>query len=521
MISSNPDFFDTIFQRREYLYELLIQHFVLSLTAILIIVIIGTGTGIALLRYKSLRQFVLGFVNFLYTIPSIAMFGLFIPLVGIGFVTALVVLVIYGLLPMIRNTYTGLSEVDPLYIDAAKGMGATSSQIFFRVRWPLAFPTILSGFRTMVVMTIALAGLASFIGAGGLGQAIYRGINTNNSSLILTGSVSVALLALVTDFIIGIFERRVRSRKSRSFRSKLLTSSAALFFIFLPLMLFMINRQENKPGRYPEIVVASKPTAEQYILGEIIARLIEERTSITVKRTFGIGGGTSNLHPAILSGEIDIYPEYTGTAWLFVLKKQKISNPDTLFNALNDIYNKEYQLSWITRFGFNNTFTLALPDRIASREGIKTISDLSSVSNKYSFGAEFDFFERDDGFSGLASLYSLNFRKIVELDINLKFNALENGTVDIINAFSTDSRIKQMNLRTLRDDKDYFPAYQAGIVVRNETLKEYPDLVPLLTELNNTIDDSTMTMLNYNVEISKKSIEEVASVFLRSKGLIK
>ena len=124
-------------------------------------------------------------------------------------------------------------------------------------------------------------------------------------------------------------------------------------------------------------------------------------------------------------------------------------------------------------------------------------------------------------FTGLSSLYSLNFRKIVELDINLKFNALENGTVDVINAFSTDSRIKQMNLRTLRDDKKYFPAYQAGIVVRNETLKNHPELEPLLLKLNNTIDDSTMTMLNYEVEINKKSTEEVAYNFLRSKGLVK
>jgi osmoprotectant transport system permease protein len=519
--ASFPEFLEIFFQRREYLYELLIQHFVLSLASIIIIVIIGTGTGIALLTYKGIRQVVLGFVNFIYTIPSIAMFGLFIPLVGIGFVNAMVVLVIYGLLPMIRNTYTGLNEVDPLYIDAAKGMGATPSQIFFKVRWPLAFPTILSGFRTMVVMTIALAGLASFIGAGGLGQAIYRGINTNNSSLILAGSISIALLALITDLIIGIFEKRVRSRKSHSRRNKLFTAFAILFLIIIPLLLFIFSGRGNRIGRSSEIVVASKPTAEQYILAEIIARLIEEKTSLTVKRTFGIGGGTSNIHPAMLSGEIDIYPEYTGTAWLFVLKKQKIINPDTLFNDLSEIYSKEYQLTWVTRFGFNNTFTLTMYDTTASRDGIKTISDLASKSRRYRFGAEFDFFERDDGYPGLSGVYSLNFRKIVELDINLKFDALENRTVDIINAFSTDSRIKQMNLRILRDDKNYFPAYQAGIVVRNETLKNHPELEPLLVKLSNSIDDSTMTMLNYEVEINKKSTEAVAYNFLRSKELVK
>lgn len=515
------NFFITVFQRREYLYELLIQHFVLSLTAIFITMVIGIATGILILRYKGIRQIILGAVNFLYTIPSIAMFGLFIPLVGIGFVNALVVLVIYGLLPMIRNTFTGLNEVDPLFIDAARGMGATSKQIFFRIRWPLAFPTILSGFRTMVVMTIALAGLASFIGAGGLGQAIYRGINTNNSSLILAGSISVALLALVTDLIIGFFEKRVRSRKLHSRRNKLSTAFAALFFILTPLVLFLFNSQGNQTERSPEIVVASKPTAEQYVLGEIIARLIEENTTIPVKRTFGIGGGTSNIHPAMLSGEIDIYPEYTGTAWLFVLKEQKISNPDTLFNKLSDIYNREYQLTWVARFGFNNTFTLALPEATALAEGIKSISDIALVSNRFTFGAEFDFFEREDGYPGLSESYSLEFRRVVELDINLKFNALENKTVDVINAFATDSRIKQINLRTLRDDKNYFPAYQAGIVVRNETLNKYPEMRSLLAKLGNTIDDNTMLMLNYEVEINKKSPERVAADFLKSKGLIK
>ncbi|MBK7625612.1 MAG: glycine/betaine ABC transporter substrate-binding protein [Bacteroidales bacterium] len=223
----------------------------------------------------------------------------------------------------------------------------------------------------------------------------------------------------------------------------------------------------------------------------------------------------------MLSGEIDIYPEYTGTAWLFVLKKQKISNPDTLFKALSDIYDKEYQLTWVTRFGFNNTFTLAISDTAAISEGFRTISDLAPKSNKYNFGAEFDFFERNDGFSGISSLYSLNFKKIVELDINLKFNAMANGTVDIINAFSTDSRIKQMNLRTLKDDKKYFTDYQAGIIVRNETLNQSPELRTLLAKLGNTIDDNTMLLLNYEVEINKKSPEKVAEEFLKSTGLIK
>ncbi len=511
--------FRTVAERRDYLYELLVQHILLSLGAIAIISIIGLGTGIAILHQRKWRRIILGTVNFLYTIPSIAMFGLFIPLIGIGYDNALVVLVIYGLLPVIRNTYTGLSEVDPLLLDAAKGMGATPWQVFSRVRWPLAFPTILSGFRTMVVMTIALAGLASFIGAGGLGQAIYRGINTNNSSLILVGSIAVALLALAADLSIGAIENSLKLKSKKAGKKNRLLN----YFGLGTLTFFLIFLFMSKPGTSSgtEIVVASKPTAEQYILGEVISQLIENQTDIHVIRKFGIGGGTSNIQPAMLKGEIDIYPEYTGTAWLFVLKRAQIDDPDSLYSALKKAYTDKFGFIWACRFGFNNTFTLAMPEELATCENITTFSELAAKSKQFVFGAEFDFFEREDGFPGLCKVYPFSFKDKIELDINLKFQAIENHTVDVIDAFSTDSRIHQMNLRVLNDDKLFFPAYQAGIVVRNKTLQKYPELNGLLGRLENTIDDSTMLRLNYKVEIEKKSPAGVAANFLKEHHLLK
>jgi osmoprotectant transport system permease protein len=428
-------------------------------------------------------------------------------------------LVIYGLLPVIRNTYTGLNEVDPLLLDAAKGMGATPWQVFSRIRWPLAFPTILSGFRTMVVMTIALAGLASFIGAGGLGQAIYRGINTNNSSLILVGSIAVALLALLADLSIGMIENSLKLKdKKEGTHGGLLKY---LGIVTLVIFIFFILLSKPFKSFEKEIVVASKPTAEQYVLGEIISQMIENNTDIHVIRKFGIGGGTSNIHPAMLKGEIDVYPEYTGTAWLFVLKKPTISDPDSLYRAIQKAYSEKFNLSWACRLGFNNTFTLALPEPLAQKEEISSFSRLAEKSERFTFGAEFDFFEREDGYKGLMKVYPFNFKKSVELDINLKFQALQNHSVDVINAFSTDSRISQMNLRVLKDDKLFFPAYQAGIVVRNLTLQKYPELTGLFNRLEGLINDSTMLVLNYKVEIEKKSPNEVAQTFLISKGLIK
>lgn len=507
----------TVAERSDYLYELLIQHILLSLGAILIITVIGLAMGIFILYQPKFRKVILGTVNFLYTIPSIAMFGLFIPIIGIGYGNALLVLVIYGLLPVIRNTYTGLNEVDPLLLDAAKGMGATPKQMFFRVRWPLAFSTILSGFRTMVVMTIALAGLASFIGAGGLGQAIYRGINTNNSSLILVGSIAVALLALVADLSIGALENAVKLKTTA--KKKPIRAYIGLGIFVLLLGFAIVPKLFHTPNK--QIVVATKPTAEQYILGEIISQLVEKNTDIQVVRKFGIGGGTSNIHPAMLKGDIDIYPEYTGTSWLFILKKDPINDPDSLYTALQKEYAKQFQLDWVCRLGFENTFTLALPEEIAQRESITTFSDLAAKSNPFVFGAEFDFFEREDGFKGLNKVYNFHFKNKVELDINLKFQALENHTVDVINAFSTDSRIRQMKLRVLKDNKDFFPAYQAGIVLRMETQKKYPELKALLGRLEGLITDATILELNYAVEIDKKSPKEVAGSFLVLHRLIK
>jgi osmoprotectant transport system permease protein len=170
--------------------------------------------------------------------------------------------------------------------------------------------------------------------------------------------------------------------------------------------------------------------------------------------------------------------------------------------------------------GFNNTFTLAIPENIAQKQNIKTFSELAQVSSGFSFGAEFDFFEREDGFSALKDVYPFEFDRIVELDINLKFQALANNTVQVINAFSTDSRIKEMNLRVLKDDKSFFPAYQAGIIIRNETLRNYPELEDVLSPLIHLIDDKTMVQMNYEVEILKKSPDEVAFSFLSSHQLL-
>ena len=197
-------------ERWEFFSDLLIQHITISLIAIVIITILGLTLGIVMTRNKILAKIIITITNFIFTIPAIALFGVLVTITGIGNKSAIIALIMYGILPIIRNTYTGIMEVDEQIIEAAIGMGVTPKQLMFKIQLPLASPVIMTGFRTMVIMTIALGGIASFIGAGGLGKAIYRGITTYYPEMIIAGSLLVAGLAIVTDIILELIEKRIR-----------------------------------------------------------------------------------------------------------------------------------------------------------------------------------------------------------------------------------------------------------------------------------------------------------------------
>lgn len=201
---------DLIQSRWDFFLGLLVEHIQISLLSIVIAMGIGLAVGIVISEYQKSSKVVIGIVNFIYTIPSISLLGFLIPLSGVGDATAVIALTVYALLPMVRNTHTGLTNVSPLLLEAATGMGSTKMQTLFKVKLPLAMPVIISGIRSMAVMTIALAGIASFIGAGGLGVAIYRGITTNNKAMTLVGSLLIAILAIVVDFLIGRIEKMAK-----------------------------------------------------------------------------------------------------------------------------------------------------------------------------------------------------------------------------------------------------------------------------------------------------------------------
>ncbi len=504
-----------IFDRKEYLFKLFSEHIFISFEALATTTILGFILGVCVFYSSKSKAVVLPIVNFLYTIPSIAMFGLLIPLVGIGIKNALIVLILYGLLPMVRSTYTGLSEVRSDIVEAAKAMGASRYEIFRDVLFPLALPSILSALRVTTVMIVALTGLAALIGAGGLGQAIFRGLNTMNTPLIVTGSMGISLLAILGDKWIGVFENklvRMVSKNATRRQKTIVYLNLALGTIVLLLAIISTNPLQSKQEN--SVTIATKPTSEQFILGEIIAQLVEKNSNIHVVRKFGIGGGTTNIHPAMLNGEIDITIEYTGTGWMSLLKEPLPIDNQINFEEIEARYMKQFNLKWLGLLGFNNTFALAITDTLARRLNIKTCSDLSRYSNNLRFGAEFDFFERPDGYRGLVKSYGFNFLSIHEMDINLRYNAIIEGKVDVIDAFTTDAKIVVQNLKVLTDDNSYFPSYEAGVVIRLQTLIKHPELKTLLTQLNQKISTESMMKMNHEVEVMGKSPQTVAEEFI-------
>lgn len=505
------DIIDNLVNNSNFYIDLIGSHIKITLIAVLLAIVLGLIIGIFISEHRKYASVLIGVVNVVYTVPSIALLGFLIPFTGIGNTTAIIAITIYGLLPIVRSTYIGIVNIDEKIIEASEAMGSSKSQILYKIKLPLAMPIILSAIRNMVTMTIALAGIASFVGAGGLGVAIYRGITTNNKILIFNGSIIIALLALFFDFVLALVEKRILSRKKIS-KSKIISVFIVILIVISSLFIGNMNRNKT-------IHLASKPTTEGYILAEISRLLIEDKTKLHVKVTHGVGGGTSNLHPALVKGDFDLYPEYTGTSWQVVLKRKDTYN-ESMFNNLVGEYEKRYQATWLGMFGFNNTYGLGIHKDLASKYNLKTYSDLSKYASELVFGAEYDFFEREDGFNALAKAYNFKFKNQIDMDNGLKYQALLDKKIDVMTIFTTDGRLSNPNIVVLKDDLNFYPSYKAGMVIRQDVLKKHPELKDVLKLLDNLLDEKTISKLNDQVETNKEKPEDVAKKFLKERKLI-
>jgi len=268
-----------------------------------------------------------------------------------------------------------------------------------------------------------------------------------------------------------------------------------------------------------KVVIASKNFTEQFILGELMAQLVEERTDLTVVRRFDLGG-TMICHGAIVKGEIDIYAEYTGTGLTAILKREVLSDPDEVLKVVAREYRNRFDIEWLQSFGFNNTYAITVRKRDAQMHEWEKISDLIASAPNLRAGFTSEFAERPDGYPGLRKVYGLHFGEVRDFDPTLMYEALAKGEVDVICAFATDGRIAAYQLKPLLDNRGFFPPYYAAPLVRKEDLKSHPEIREALAPLSGLLDDTTMQRLNYEVDGKNRPPRAVARGFLKSHNLL-
>lgn len=516
------DFSTTAFliERLPELGQKTLEHLFLTGFSTFLATVVGLPLGIWIVRNTRVRGWVLGAAGVMQTMPSLALLAFLLPFFGIGVTPALIALTLYALLPIVRNTYTGIQGVPDDILEAADGLGFTPGQRLRLIELPLALPVILAGIRTAMVIGVGIAALSAFIGAGGLGDFIVRGLAQTNNPLILLGAIPSAILALTLDYGVGIIERLADRKQRFGGRLPIIVFSSTAACLIAVLSLLYINMKTDlfHTSDQPTIRIGAKNFSEQFILGEMMALLIEDKTGLTVDRRFNLGG-TMICHEALIHGEIDLYPEYTGTALLSILHETGTVAPENVFNFVEKAYREKFDCLWLSPFGFNNTYAVTVRSQDARAKGWRTISDLAPAADSLRLGVQAEFYERPDGYPGLKNAYSLAFAEVRELDPGLVYSAIAQGEVDVISAFATDGRIAAYNLTPLIDDRNFFPPYHCAPLIRGEIARRHPEVLDALALLADKLDDDAMRRLNYRVDEENQSIAAVAQDFLRKQNL--
>ncbi|EHJ52472.1 ABC transporter permease/substrate-binding protein [Streptococcus macacae] len=500
----------TFQDRFEEWVQSLIEHLQISLLSLLLAIIIAIPLAIVICHQKRISEVVLQISGIFQTIPSLALLGLFIPFMGIGTVPAVLALVIYALFPILQNTITGLTTIDPSLTEAGLAFGMSKWERLKKFELALAMPVIISGIRTAAVLIIGTATLAALIGAGGIGSFILLGIDRNNSSLILIGAISSALLAILFNLLIKFLEKASLKKIMSAFLVMLIGLTAS----YLPNIIKASQAKE-------EVVIAGKLGPEPEILINMYKELIEKDSnlSVTIKPNFG---KTSFLYEALKKGDIDIYPEFTGTVTSSLLKNPpKLSNdPQKVYQAARAGILKQDKLILLKPMNYQNTYAVAIRKKLAKEHQIQSIADLKQLESSAKAGFTLEFNDRKDGNKGLQKLYGLNLQ-VSTMEPALRYQAIQKGNIDITDAYLTDPEIKQYHLVTLKDTKQLFPPYQGAPLMREALLKKHPELRKILNKLAGKITENQMREMNYQVKVKGRSARAVAQDYLKKAKLLK
>ena len=498
----------TFLEKKDELFSGIVEHIQISFIALIIALIIAIPLGIYLSYHKKLANIVIAINGVIQTIPSLAILALLIPIVGIGRKPAIIALILYALLPILHNTYTGITGVDPMYMVTSRALGMNKFQQLTKVQLPLAMPVIMTGVRTAAVLIIGTATLASLVGAGGLGKLILLGLDRNNNYLILLGAIPAALLAILFDFIFKQLE-------------KLSIKKILIFLILITFACLFGSISSFNNTKQDKLIISGKLGSEPEILINMYKILIEENSKIGVELKPGLGK-TSFVFNALKNGNIDIYPEFSGTAVFTFLNEAPVNNnAEDVFNQAQKGMETKFKMVMLKPMKYNNTYAIAVSKKFADENNLKTISDLARVKDKIKAGFTREFNDREDGYPGLKKLYQFEIPNIKEFEPKLRYVAVQSGDINLVDAYSTDPELAQYNMVILKDDKHLFPPYQGSPMMREETLKKYPKLRNILEKISGKISDEEMSAMNYRVSVKGEKAEDVAREYLRNAGIIK
>jgi osmoprotectant transport system permease protein len=493
----------------------LTAHLQLTLVALALAMLISIPAGVLATRWGWIERPALAIAGVIQTVPALALLAIAVPVLAalglqsIGVLPAIIGLTLYGILPILRNTVTGIAGVDPAVKEAARGVGMTPLQQLRRVELPLAMPIIVAGIRTATVWTVGMATLSTPVGATSLGNYIFSGLQTRNAAAVLVGCVSAAVLALLLDGLIHTIETAVRERRRR----RLVPAVAVLGVLMLYAGGSLARTVAGSGSRDRGFVIGAKTFTEQYILSAILARQVEHDTRAPVQVLSSLGSTVA--FDALRNGRIDAYVDYSGTIWTTILHQTKVpADRGALERQVASTLASRYGVTVACALGFENAYALAMPEAQADRLGVTRISQLVPYAPSLSIGSDYEFFSRPE-WRAIEAAYHLHFGRQRSMDPSLMYEAVATGSVDVISAYSTDGRIAAYHLRVLEDDRGAIPPYDALVLVNSRTAQEHPEFLRALAALEGRIGADAMRRMNREVDQDKRQPEAVAAEFLK------
>ena len=485
------------------------QHLGLTLVALGVGVALSVPLSLLAVRFRGVRWVVLSGAGVVQAIPGLALLALMVPafdllrrhalpgLSAFGFWPAAVALVLYSMLPVLRNTVTGVLGIEPSLLEAARGLGMTPRQTLLRVQLPLAMPFILAGVRTAASWTVGVATLSTPVGQPSLGDYIFAGLQTRNWTAVLVGCIAAAGLALALDATVGLWESAAATHS----RARVLVASAGSVLVLTAGLWPFLTRSAVDPVR-----IGAKTFTEQYVLAEVIATSAKH-AGFEVSSVGSLG--STIVFDALVAGDVDAYVDYSGTIWANQLGRTDVADADTVLAEVTRWLAQKRGVTCLGRLGFENAYALAMRRDRAESLGVHSITDLAPLMSKLKLGGDYEFFSRPE-WKRLSELYGLRPAAKVSFDSSFMYKAVQLGEVDVISAFSSDGRIAAFDLVVLGDPLHALPPYDAVLLVGPGAHK-HPGLVESLRPLVGAIDVSVMRHANELVDLDGASRTEAAA----------